>query len=169
MDPANDLSTPSDIDIVTANQFAYDAQHGWAPVMNPPPKRGSATAHILDLRSDVPPGQKRYVQLMIRLWVNSTNDFYEVWMNREWDTASGYGHGIFEIEAGPNNAPASGASGDTFTIRPLVPGQPYPLQGLGQNEALLRMLDQADGGQDWSGPCHMGNFLMPFEMTVTRK
>lgn len=90
-------------------------------------------------------------------------------MNREWPTSGGYSYGVVEIEAAPTNAAAPGAAGDTFTIRPLVAGQPYPLQGLGQNEALLRVVDYADGGQDTSGPCHMGNFRLPFEMTVTRK
>jgi hypothetical protein len=50
-----------------------------------------------------------------------------------------------------------------------VAGQPYPLQGLSNNEALLYMVDFSDGSRDTSGPCNMGNFMMPFEMYVTRK
>ena len=169
MAPAFDLSTPRTIQIFTLNQFEYTDRYGWVPVMNPPPKKGTATAHILDLRKDVPPGEKRYVQVMIRLFVNSSNDMYEIWMNRVWPTESGYAHGIFEIEASKSNAGEPGASGDTFTIRPVVAGQPYPLQGLSQNEALLYMVDYSEGGLDPSGPCNMGNFMMPFEMYVTRK
>lgn len=169
MAPAYDLSQPKAVQIGTLNQFEYTVRYGWVPVMNQATKNRAATAHILDLRKDVPPGAKRYVQVMIRLFVNSSNDLYEVWMNREWPTESGYGYGVFEIEAASTNASAPGSAGDKFTIRPLVPGQPYPLQGLDQNEALLRMIDYADAGQDTSGPCDMGNFLMPFEMTITRK
>jgi len=169
MAPAFDLSTPRTIQIFTLNQFEYTDRYGWVPVMNPPPKKGTATAHILDLRKDVPPGEKRYVQVMIRLFVNSSNDMYEIWMNRVWPTESGYAHGIFEIEASKSNAGEPGASGDTFTIRPVVAGQPYPLQGLSHNEALLYMVDYSEGGLDPSGPCNMGNFMMPFEMYVTRK
>ena len=60
--------------------------------------------------------------------------------------------GILEIEASPENAPAPGAAGDRFTLRPLAAGQPYPLQGLGQTEALLYMVDYSEGGRDTSGP-----------------
>ena len=168
MASAYDLSTPTIIQVRTLNQLEYVAGSGWVPVMTPPSRKGT-TAHILDLRNDVPPGAKRYVQVMIRLFVNSSNDMYEIWMNRGWPTESGYGYGVFEIEAGKLNAPAPGAAGDTFKIRPLVAGQPYPLQGLSENEALLYMVDYSEGGLDPSGPCNMGNFMMPFEMTVTRK
>jgi hypothetical protein len=167
MAPAFDLSTPSIIQIVTMYQVDYDSRGAWVVKWNPPPKKGSATQHYLDLRNDVPPGQTRYVQMMIRLYVYSSNDMYDVLMNEAWPQ-SDYG-GIFEIEAGEFNAPAPGAAGDTFTIRPLVPWQPYPLPGLGQNEALLLMTDHADYRGDVSGPCNMGNFSMPFEMYVTRK
>ena len=164
-----DLSAPREIYIATVYQYGYTETYGWAPVMNPPPRKGTATEHYLDLINDVPPGEKRYVQLFIRILVNSSNDWYEVWMNRDWPETSGYHYGIFEVEASGYNAPVPGRAGDLFTIRPLVAGQPYPLQGLNQDEALLYMVDYSEGGQDTSGPCHMGTFKMPFEMYVTRK
>jgi hypothetical protein len=166
MELASDLSTPREIYIGTGYQYGYTTTFGWAPMMNPPPKKGTATAHFLDLVNDVPPGEKRYVQMAIRIWVNSSNDAYDIWMNREWPTTSGYPNGVFEVEAGRANA---GRAGDVFTIRPLVAGQPHPLQGLSNNEALLYMVDFSDGSQDPSGPCNMGNFMMPFEMYVRRK
>jgi len=169
MTAASDLSTPREIYFATAHQYGHTTTYGWAPVMNPPPKRGTATAHTLDLSNDVPPGEKRYVGMWIRITVNSSNDWYEVWMNRDWPETSGYHYGIFEVEASSYNAPVPGRAGDLFTIRPLVAGQPYPLQGLNQDEALLYMVDYSEGGQDTSGPCHMGTFKMPFEMYVTRK
>jgi hypothetical protein len=165
----SDLSAPREIYIATVYQYGYTETYGWAPVMNPPPKKGTATEHYLDLINDVPPGDKLYVGIWIRITVNSSNDWYEVWMNRTWPTTSGYTHGVFEVEASEYNAPAPGRAGDVFTIRPLVAERPYPLQGLNNNEALLYMIDFSDGAQDTSGPCNMGTFLMPFEMTVTRK
>lgn len=167
-EPAFDLSAPSIIQFSTMYQVEYSTSRwGWVVVLNPPSRKRSAEGHYLDFRNDVPPGEKRYVRMMIRVWVNSSNDMYDVNMNKAWP-ASDYG-GIFEIEAGEFNAPAPGAAGDTFTIRPLVPDPAYPLPSLSQNEANLLMTDHADDRGGVTGYCNMGNFMMPFEMYVTRK
>ena len=64
-------------------------------------------------------------------------------MNREW-WLDGPTWPIIEVEASPTNSAApDGAAGDTFIFRPIVDGEPHPLPGLGQNEALLRYYDTA--------------------------
>jgi hypothetical protein len=172
MPPADDLETPRAVQIWTFTQFVY-TDNGWEKVMNPPQKGWRTnTEHWLDFRRDVKRGTKAYVQFLMRVWVNSTNDYYDLLMNRVWPwgtIGTTWNGGIVEVEASVNNADPPGAAGDTFILRPVVGGQSPPLPGLVQNEALLRAIDQSDFSRDTSGPCHMGQFLMPFEMTVTRK
>ena len=166
MDYAPDLETPESFSLETFYQFKYE-NGTWAPVIER--KTGRTTYyHYLNL-FDLKPGNKAYVQVVIRLWVASTNDGYDVNLNNAWDLRLGWNGGIFEVVADPDNNELASSPGDKFHFRQLPGTLDAPLGFLGLNEANLRMWDQSDSKRDVGGYCNMGNFRMPFSLTVTRK
>lgn len=165
----SDLVTPLAVQIFSGYQFEYDSTHGWGPKVEGQTRKGP-TYHGLNFLVDIPAREKRYVQMIIwlRLASCSSRELYELNFNRTWDAQTGLGGGILEVEAAATNAEVS-TKGDTFYIRPIRWGQPNPLPYLGQDEASLRATVIGDSPTDPSGACMMGNYYMPFEITVVRR
>jgi hypothetical protein len=168
--PSYDMSMPADLEdpnplavqITTWWEFAYTGG-SWKPVLEQQPN--GTTEHYMNMLT-LPKGATAYVQVLIRLWVNSTNDIYDVNLNRAWNAGVNWNGGIFAVQADSNN---KGAAGDRYYFRQLdgvtTPPPPY----LDPHVADLRVVDNSDGSKDLSGNCTLGNFSMPFSMTVTRK
>jgi len=160
------LSDNAAVSIHTYWEFRYvpdgdtvDEPEEWQPVTD---TRGDPVfLNLLELE----PLQRTYVQMVFRLTLPTSNDYYDVNFNRAWNATVGWNGGIFVVEAGPAN---HDGKVDTWHFRPVGqtdPGPPY----LGWSEANLRMYESPDWKWDPPGGCTFGNFYMPFEMTVTRK
>jgi hypothetical protein len=155
MDMPDGLNSPTSVFIRTYYEYRW-VNNQWQEALDS--RDRPITLNLLELAG----GQTAYVHMVFSLQLATTNDMYSVNFNHAFRAPTGYGGGIFEVTADSAN---TGGTGDKWYIRPLSTHLPY----LGPNEANIRLADMSDFRKDPGGSCTLGNFYMPFEMTITRK